>query len=142
MATIKVDKIFEGDVKVEYLINITGADGAVEQSIIDVSALTAPDKTLGNWRPVLLEANWNIHPGYDAVNVFYHDEGNDESIIRMTGDSYDSRIFSGGGTIDVEAATPTEDDYDVLFDLLENGDEDANAAAQIHLIFKKRSSNA
>jgi hypothetical protein len=140
MATIDITKQFDSHTKLIYHITAVGADGATEQSLIDISAIESPSLGApdGELTPVLLEASWSINAGYDHVKLFYHDEGNDEVILLMSGDgSYNATGF-GGGAIDVEAATPVEADYDVLFDLVEAGDEDTGSAADIVLVFKKR----
>jgi hypothetical protein len=132
-------KQFEGDRLVVYNVTVTGADSTEEVAFIDASTLLHPDgRQTGGVIPVLLEAQWSIHAGYDKLDLCYHDEGGDEIVVSMSGDGSYNAWGIGGGTIDVEAATPTEEDYDMVFDCFEDGSEDANATANIQLVFKKR----
>ena len=139
--TIKVDVHADGPKY--HILNITasGDEDLNTESIVDISTMTSPDGVTGNAYPVLVEAQWSINPIFDRATLYYHDEANDEVILRMSGDgSYNSSGY-GGGTVDVEASAITEDDYDVGLDLQESGDEDANGSADITLVFKKRLTN-
>lgn len=137
MATLKSNVKFDGDRRRIVEVTINGAEGAEEASVADVSTITGPDEVTGSGYLVLEEAVWNMI-GYDSIKLYYHDEGNDEVVINMSGDGSYSNVGYGAGPIDIEASTPSEDDYDILLDYEEDGDENTNSAAIVVLSFRKR----
>lgn len=139
MATVDTQVVFDGDRRRIYHVTVNGADDATEQSLADISGITGPDEQTGTGYLVLEEVTWAMNDGYDRIVLYYHDEGNDEIIIDMpSGNGYENRSGYGAGTVDIEAATKTEDDYDILFDVKENGDENDESAATMVLSFRKR----
>lgn len=138
MATLDQRVEYDGTRRRIVTIVITGADDSAEQSVIDVSAIIGPDGNTGSGYCILEEASWNMNDGYDNVKLSYHDEGNDEIILAMSGDGDWSAVGWGAGSPDIEASTPSEDDYDINLDVEESGDENAASTALITLSFRKR----
>lgn len=120
-----------------YMVDFTfsGAEGTTETSVIDCSAVAGPDGVTGSGKFKLVEALWNLN-GYDNVTLYLQDETNEEVILEMTGEGSYNAHFTGGGAIDVEAATPTEDDYDVQMNIVDSGD--TGIAGNIQMVFAKR----
>ena len=139
--TLVVDTHLDGPKYIILKLQATGDEDLNTEAILDISAMTSPDGVTGNAYGVLVEASWSVNPIFDRASLYYHDEGNDDVILRMSGDGSYNATGYGGGTIGIEAATRTEDDYDVGLDLQESGDEDVNGSADITLVFKKRLTN-
>ena len=135
--TVSTSTLFEGDTIIVKKIEVTGDETATEQSVIDLSTLIGPggfEARDPTGQVSLLEASWNINTYFETVKMYWHDEGNDDIILVMSGDSAAS--FRGVGGLHYGAETEAGDG-DVLFDAT-NATETANGAADITLVFKKK----
>lgn len=139
--TVEVETLFEGSTLIVKQVNIAATAGdetSDENVVIDLSTLVGPGG-LGNsvLDPTgdlsLLEATWSIASAWDGCKLYWHDEGNDDTIINMVGDSAISFRGIGGKNYGAEAEAG---DGDVLLDVT-NGAEAAGSALMV-FVFKKK----
>jgi hypothetical protein len=117
MATTVVNTtIYEGGniiVKKVSIAEGAGDETSAENTIIDLSTLVGPDKSLAPTMVSLLEATWTMSPTFEYVKMYWADEANDSVILEMTGDSAIS--FRGVGGLHYGVETEAGDG-DVLMD--------------------------
>ena len=135
MATaVEVETKFEDPYTIILEVTAVGDETASEQAVIDVEGKTGPDGlTLA--RTSLREAEWDLSSTFEYAKLYWHDEGNDEVALTMSGQSsWDGTGFGGNPSPDEVAQAG---DQDVLIDLV-NATESAGTA-RVTLVFKKKS---
>lgn len=145
MATVAIREVFSGSRTIIKKITAVGADSASEQVVI-AAAETIPGAAGNVFRGinspfadvVLMEAVWNINAGYDHVKAYWDDEGNDRVMLYMSGEgSYNARGFGGLDPVKAADVEGLEDEDQIIrVDIVEAGDEDAQSAADITMVFK------
>jgi hypothetical protein len=142
VATTTVEDLFDGPDILIQQVTVTGDDTTTEINVADISAYTGPDGQ-GNTTQVLtsrlslMEASWNINSLVEHVTLYWTDEGNDNLILQMSGDSAISYRGMGGKHYTLPG-TFAADDADVEMTYT-NSAEDANGKASIWLVWKKKS---
>lgn len=117
--TVTADTIYEGStiiIKKVHVESPAGDESAAESVIIDLSTLVGPDDR-DNQTPTgkvsLMEATWTMSPTFEYAEMYWDDEGNNATILNMTGDS--SISFRGMGGLHYVAEVEAGDG-DVLMD--------------------------
>ena len=144
MATAVQHEQFNGSRYIIKRVIVSGADDLSETNIItaaeveaNISDKFAPDGS-SFFYPKLVEASWNM-VGFDNVELYYDDEGNNLVFHAMSGDNtLDARGIGGVSAEEVadEGSAAVDEDFVVHMIAKETAVENDEARADITLVFK------